>query len=260
MSTSINLTPGICQVTAPFPSFLWIAFSFLRYNYLKAVWFSGMARFGEQEWYFFSPRERKYPNGARPNRAAASGYWKATGTDKPVVISGTSHKVGVKKALVFYKGKPPKGIKTSWIMHEYRLTDTTGVGAPAPKKKGSLRLDECVLCRIYKKASHFPRLEGSEGEDSMAEPPSKFESCSSGLVQSEDTKDLVSARLNSLKRNLSLVFDDDEDEQHLPSPKRYLYYDNNNNLQSLSDFQQVYSLPIPEDRIWNNTETAPSAS
>ncbi|CAM8898807.1 unnamed protein product [Rhodiola kirilowii] len=28
------------------------------------------ATFGEQEWYFFSPRDRKYPNGARPNRAA----------------------------------------------------------------------------------------------------------------------------------------------------------------------------------------------
>ncbi|CAI9754992.1 unnamed protein product [Fraxinus pennsylvanica] len=25
------------------------------------------ATFGEQEWYFFSPRDRKYPNGARPN-------------------------------------------------------------------------------------------------------------------------------------------------------------------------------------------------
>ena len=81
----------------------------------------GMACFGENEWYFFSPRDRKYPNGARPNRAAASGYWKATGTDKPITAPGGSRKVGVKKALVFYKGRPPKGIKTHWIMHEYRL-------------------------------------------------------------------------------------------------------------------------------------------
>ncbi|KAH9311901.1 hypothetical protein KI387_026936, partial [Taxus chinensis] len=94
----------------------------------------GMARFGEQEWYFFSPRERKYPNGTRPNRTAVSGYWKATGIDKPVVISGGSHKLGVKKGLVFYTGRPPKGVKTDWIMHEYRLTDPIRAGAPGRKQ------------------------------------------------------------------------------------------------------------------------------
>ncbi|KAI3457492.1 hypothetical protein Pfo_014155 [Paulownia fortunei] len=114
------------------------------------------AIFGEQEWYFFSPRDRKYPNGARPNRAATSGYWKATGTDKPVLTAGGSQKVGVKKALVFYGGKPPKGIKTNWIMHEYRLADnkvanTKPPGCDVGNKKGSLRLDDWVLCRIYKK-------------------------------------------------------------------------------------------------------------
>ncbi|XP_024312456.1 NAC transcription factor NAM-B2 isoform X2 [Brachypodium distachyon] len=92
------------------------------------------ATFGEQEWYFFSPRDRKYPNGARPNRAATSGYWKATGTDKPIMASGCAReKVGVKKALVFYRGKPPKGLKTNWIMHEYRLADSSSSGATASR-------------------------------------------------------------------------------------------------------------------------------
>ncbi|KAF5730634.1 NAC domain protein [Tripterygium wilfordii] len=112
------------------------------------------ATFGEQEWYFFSPRDRKYPNGARPNRAATSGYWKATGTDKPILSSGGTQKVGVKKALVFYGGKPPKGIKTSWIMHEYRLADNKPSNKPPGYDLGSkksLRLDDWVLCRIYKK-------------------------------------------------------------------------------------------------------------
>ncbi|XP_051151785.1 NAC transcription factor 56 [Andrographis paniculata] len=113
------------------------------------------AIFGEQEWYFFSPRDRKYPNGARPNRAATSGYWKATGTDKPVLTAGGTQKVGVKKALVFYGGKPPKGVKTSWIMHEYRLADnkpnSKPPGCDIANRKGSLRLDDWVLCRIYKK-------------------------------------------------------------------------------------------------------------
>lgn len=96
---------------------------------------AGKANFGEQEWYFFSPRDRKYPNGVRPNRAATSGYWKATGTDKPIYVCGGQKKVGVKKALVFYGGKPPKGVKTNWIMHEYRLVQSsTTVAATAPSK------------------------------------------------------------------------------------------------------------------------------
>ncbi|XP_020261984.1 NAC domain-containing protein 2-like [Asparagus officinalis] len=103
-----------------------------------------MASYGEKEWYFFSPRDRKYPNGSRPNRAAGSGYWKATGADKAI---GTPKPVGIKKALVFYAGKAPKGEKTNWIMHEYRLADVDR----SARKKNSLRLDDWVMCRIYNK-------------------------------------------------------------------------------------------------------------
>ncbi|KAE9621639.1 hypothetical protein Lal_00032743 [Lupinus albus] len=131
------------------------------------------AVFGENEWYFFTPRDRKYPNGARPNRATTSGYWKATGTDKPVLTSGGTQKVGVKKALVFYGGKPPRGIKTNWIMHEYRLAhnnpNNRPLGCDLGHKKNSLRLDDWVLCRIYKKNNtHRPPLEHDK-EDSMNE-------------------------------------------------------------------------------------------
>ncbi|KAF2309424.1 hypothetical protein GH714_002201 [Hevea brasiliensis] len=100
---------------------------------------------GENEWYFFTPRDRKYPNGERPNRAAGNGYWKATGADKHVNFEGC--KVGFRKALVFYQGKPPNGDKTEWIMHEYRVNE------PPKRKRGGndMKLDDWVLCRIYKK-------------------------------------------------------------------------------------------------------------
>ncbi|KAL1211569.1 NAC transcription factor 47 [Cardamine amara subsp. amara] len=132
------------------------------------------APFGEKEWYFFSPRDRKYPNGARPNRAAASGYWKATGTDKLIAVANGEN-IGIKKALVFYKGKPPRGVKTNWIMHEYRLAESlfpkriscsmsscsevnNNLGDRSLKSKEySMRLDDWVLCRIYKK-SHASSL------------------------------------------------------------------------------------------------------
>ncbi|KAJ6685382.1 putative proteinC DOMAIN-CONTAINING PROTEIN 2-LIKE [Salix purpurea] len=111
-----------------------------------------MALYGEKEWYFFTPRDRKYPNGSRPNRAAGRGYWKATGADKPI---GQPKTVGIKKALVFYAGKAPKGEKTNWIMHEYRLADVDR----SARKKNSLRLDDWVLCRIYNKKGTIEKQE-----------------------------------------------------------------------------------------------------
>ena len=75
----------------------------------------------ESERYFFSTREAKYPNGNRSNRSTGSGYWKATGIDKQI---GGRKLVGMKKTLVFYKGKPPNGTRTNWVLHEYRLLDS----------------------------------------------------------------------------------------------------------------------------------------
>ena len=77
------------------------------------------ASMGEKEWYFFSLRDRKYPTGLRTNRATEAGYWKTTGKDKDIYRSGVL--VGMKKTLVFYKGRAPKGEKSNWVMHEYRL-------------------------------------------------------------------------------------------------------------------------------------------
>ena len=76
---------------------------------------------GEKEWYFYCPRDRKYRNSARPNRVTEAGFWKATGTDRPIYSSEGSKCIGLKKSLVFYKGRAAKGVKTDWMMHEFRL-------------------------------------------------------------------------------------------------------------------------------------------
>lgn len=118
---------------------------------------AGMALYGEKEWYFFSPRDRKYPNGSRPNRAAGTGYWKATGADKPI---GRPKAVGIKKALVFYAGKAPRGVKTNWIMHEYRLANVDRSAG----KKTNLRVT-IVLCSIFWNKSIWVLLLRENGND-----------------------------------------------------------------------------------------------
>ncbi|KAI4383632.1 hypothetical protein MLD38_009444 [Melastoma candidum] len=116
-----------------------------------------------QERYFFSTREAKYPNGNRSNRATVSGYWKATGIDRQITVaSPTDSKdicnrvMGLKKTLVFYRGKPPSGTKTDWIMHEYRLATAGDPPGSAPKKMNLSKspvvpMGNWVLCRIFLK-------------------------------------------------------------------------------------------------------------
>ena len=71
--------------------------------------------------YFFSALDRKYGNGSRTNRATNEGYWKTTGKDRPVYHR--SQVVGMKKTLVYHKGRAPRGERSNWVMHEYKLKD-----------------------------------------------------------------------------------------------------------------------------------------
>ncbi|MED6125165.1 hypothetical protein PIB30_066100 [Stylosanthes scabra] len=84
---------------------------------------SGSGSGGEKEGYFFCKRGRKYRNSIRPNRVTGSGFWKATGIDKPVYSHGGEGNdcIGLKKTLVYYRGSAGKGTKTDWMMHEFRL-------------------------------------------------------------------------------------------------------------------------------------------
>ncbi|KAB2063933.1 hypothetical protein ES319_A10G252800v1 [Gossypium barbadense] len=170
------------------------------YNYdpqtLTAMSNNALSNGVGNEYYFFTPRDRKYANGSRPARNAGNGYWKATGADKLICRKGK--KIGLKKSLVFYQGKPPKGVKTNWLMHEYVLTD-----APIRKRLGNedmrvrsfkyylivysysnssliflffFQLDDWVLCRVYKnlrekRLKHETLQEGHQ-EEAQAEADS----------------------------------------------------------------------------------------
>ncbi|XP_038987053.1 protein BEARSKIN1-like [Phoenix dactylifera] len=104
----------------------------------------------ENEWYFFNHKDCKYPTGSRTNRATNAGFWKTTGRDK--CIRTSYKKIGMRKTLVFYRGRAPHGQKTHWIMHEYRLEEDSGAtaGSSSSNAEGGW-----VVCRVFKKKCFF---------------------------------------------------------------------------------------------------------
>lgn len=103
---------------------------------------------GDLEWYFFCPRGKKYAIGTRMNRATDVGYWKITGRDK--AVQHNHETVGMIKTLVFHKGKAPRGDRTDWIMHEYRLEDKELTDKGIPQ-------DSFVICKVFQKEGPGPR-------------------------------------------------------------------------------------------------------
>ncbi|KAI4352666.1 hypothetical protein L6164_006894 [Bauhinia variegata] len=126
------------------------------------------------EWYFFSALDKKYGNSSRTNRATEKGYWKTTGKDRPVRHS--SRIVGMKKTLVYHSGRAPRGARSNWVMHEYRLADEELAN------KG-IQQDAFVLCRIFQKSGTGPKngeqygapfLEEEWENDEVAPPGEEF--------------------------------------------------------------------------------------
>jgi hypothetical protein len=56
----------------------------------------------------------------------------------------------MKKTLVYHSGRAPRGERTNWVMHEYRLVDET-------TEKSGIFQDAFVLCRIFQKSGSGPK-------------------------------------------------------------------------------------------------------
>ncbi|KAJ3694305.1 hypothetical protein LUZ60_009785 [Juncus effusus] len=122
----------------------------------------------DTKWHFFASRDRKYPNGARSNRATEAGYWKSTGKDRNIKLKNKI--IGTKKTLVFHEGRPPSGKRTDWIMHEYYLDDNDSKNNPDLK-------DLYVLCRVTKRDGF-----GTEADVSVPQQEVKIETEQSNVV------------------------------------------------------------------------------
>ncbi|KAJ4803702.1 NAC domain-containing protein 14 [Rhynchospora pubera] len=155
-----------------------------------------LIRSDDPEWFFFAPKDRKYPNGSRSNRATEKGYWKATGKDRVIRSKGPirqSSMVGMKKTLVFHKGRAPRGERTHWIMHEYRTTEPEFESG----EQGGY-----VLYKLFRKADE--RVPGQTEESELANinvdevdrsgfSPAPSRSSPGGTQQDGDSLDEINA-------------------------------------------------------------------
>ncbi|XP_023635793.1 NAC domain-containing protein 78 isoform X1 [Capsella rubella] len=176
------------------------------------------------EWYFFSMLDKKYSNGSKTNRATEKGYWKTTGKDRE--IRNGPRVVGMKKTLVYHKGRAPRGERTNWVMHEYRLSDEDLKKAGVPQKEAY------VLCRIFQKSGTGPKngeqygapfLEEEWEEDAMTYVPDQ-DAFSEGLGVDDDV--YVDIDDNEEKPENLVVYD------AVPILPNYCHGESSNNVES----------------------------
>ncbi|KAA8524170.1 hypothetical protein F0562_010399 [Nyssa sinensis] len=156
---------------------------------------------GDKEWYFFCIRGRKYRNSIRPNRVTRSGFWKATGIDKPIysnnIGESSTECIGLKKSLVYYRGSAGKGTKTDWMMHEFRLPPTWKIANNPNAKNITQEAEVWTLCRIFKRTASYKKYIPDLMENTTKQSPtnSSSKTCSletdNNFKQSMDFRDLV---------------------------------------------------------------------
>ncbi|CAA2983320.1 NAC domain-containing 100-like [Olea europaea subsp. europaea] len=193
------------------------------------------SKIGEKEWYFFCMRDKKYPTGLRTNRATSAGYWKATGKDREIFRGKTL--VGMKKTLVFYKGRAPKGEKSNWVAHEYRLEGKYSVHNLPKSTK-----NDWVICRVFHKTtggnkvhiSGLMRMNSVENEFSPSTLPPLMDSSTYNCTMNPE----------EVKSSHVHCFSNSRQEEQLNSFRNSIFHSTSNPLETFPPTS------LPNEFLW----------
>ncbi|BAF20542.1 NAC domain-containing protein 22-like [Oryza sativa Japonica Group] len=165
----------------------------------------GLARIGEREWYFFVPRDRKQATGGggggRPSRTTERGFWKATGSDRAIRCAADPKRlIGLKKTLVYYEGRAPRGTKTDWVMNEYRLPDAAAI---PDTMQLQMQHDDMVLCKVYRKAVSLKELEQRVAMEELARSTTSSGTHNTGSPLQQDSSSIsISSSSDAMKKEV----------------------------------------------------------
>ncbi|XP_056159373.1 protein NTM1-like 9 isoform X1 [Syzygium oleosum] len=120
-----------------------------------------------RECFFFCPCGDNIPNNRRSNnRMTEFGYWKDTCKKRVIRSLDTGKQIGIRKILVYYEGRQPKGRKTDVVMHEYLLNSSVSDS----KISGPMAF---VLCHIIDrkcKKARSPKVSTSVSSSAASTP------------------------------------------------------------------------------------------
>ncbi|KAK4395566.1 NAC domain-containing protein 83 [Sesamum angolense] len=152
----------------------------------------------DQDRYFFSNlHESNYQSVNRSSRTACGGYWKITGSDKQIVCSKRMPIVGIKRTLVFYKGKHPRAVRTDWFMHLYCIALSGNVAHNIQQKRSSQKRGTKAEVDGNSRRRNYDFMITGETSDTDSSSASSSSSCDSdSSVVSEVSSDSANSETN----------------------------------------------------------------
>lgn len=141
IGTDTDRAVFVNNISRPY-SFLVLAIKYL----LACIYIHAGKAMGEgNKWYYYSRRTQ--------SRITASGYWQSIGVEEPIYSNSAQKVIGTKKYCAFYIGDPQlsQGVRTNWIMQEYKLSDSSSSSSRSSSRRRSSRNSNTIVSQCATK-------------------------------------------------------------------------------------------------------------